>query len=367
MPGGWGVRTRSGPTCSWPLFRSWTAVQRPAGAGGANAADAPACTSSTRSRRRFGGHGVARLRAAAWQQQASIGVLGVLVVGAILRTLRLDTFPPVFYADVAANGIDALRLPQHGLQAIYAREPATGRGHDRIGSMPSVRPPGRQTDRLYLTTVVVGLVTSPFITCSPTASSAVARPDQHGAAGSLFLRSITAARLPHGPRPALSRLAFLLLWWAVQRGSAWRWALAGAVDRLGAYTIRVRLIVLVLAVDRPPDPCRARAAGSRLSWALYALAATVVMAPLGSPRCYTRRVLNRGRRGSVLGGGPSGAFPPARRSHLARDRGIQPLGRCRAPVQRATSAVRSVSRARLPCRDRRRLQAMGARVVTPSC
>ena len=77
--------------------------------------------------------------------------------------LRLDTFPPGLYADVAANGIDALRLPRQGLQVIYPR----GNGNGIEGMIDwldaiSVALVGGKPIALYLTTVVIGLVTIPI-------------------------------------------------------------------------------------------------------------------------------------------------------------------------------------------------------------
>src|SRR5207249_9286432 len=94
--------------------------------------------------------------------------------------------------------------------------------------------------------------------------------------------------------PLFLDLAFLLLWWAVRRGSAWRWALAGAVIGLGAFIFTsYRIIVLVLA---GVIVLRIRAGrelpGSRLSWALFALTATVVMVALAIAMLLDPVVLN---------------------------------------------------------------------------
>jgi len=86
----------------------------------------------------------------------------VLIVAAILRAFRLDTFPPGLYADVAANGIDALGVPQHGIQVIYPR--GAGNGIEGMISWLdaiSVALLGPKPIALYLTTVVIGLVTLP--------------------------------------------------------------------------------------------------------------------------------------------------------------------------------------------------------------
>src|SRR5439155_20479345 len=122
--------------------------------------------------------------------------------------------------------------------------------------------------------------------------------------------------------PLFLDLAFLLLWWAVQRGSAWRWALAWAVIGLGAYTYTsYRLVVLVLA---GLVVLRIRAGrelpGSRLSWALFALTATVVMAPLGIATLLHPEVLNRAAGVSVLGGGPVWGIPGRVVDHAVRSR-----------------------------------------------
>ena len=85
------------------------------------------------------------------------------MVAAILRTFRLDTFPPGLYADVAANGLDALGVPKHGLQVIYPR--GTGNAIEGMISWLdaiSVALVGGKPMALYLTTVVIGMVTLPI-------------------------------------------------------------------------------------------------------------------------------------------------------------------------------------------------------------
>src|SRR5439155_16931235 len=101
------------------------------------------------------------------------------------------------------------------------------------------------------------------------------------------------------------------LWWAVQRGSAWRWTLAGAVIGLGAYTYTsYRLVVLVLAgVIVLRIRTGRELPGSRLSWALFALTATVVIVPLVIATLLDPQVLNRAAGVSVLGGGPVLGIP----------------------------------------------------------
>ena len=259
----------------------------------------------------------------AWQYQASIGVVAVLVVAAILRTFRLDTFPPGLYADVAANGLDALGVPQHGLQVIYPR--GTGNGIEGMISWLdaiSVALVGGQPIALYLTTVVIGLVTLPI---------------HYLLAGRLFGRRvglISVALLAvsfwavHYSRlgyrtalvPLFLDLAFLLLWWAAQRGSPWRWALAGAAIGLGAYTYTsYRLVALALA---GLIVLRIKAGrhlpGTRSSWALYVLAAAVVAAPLWIATLLHPEVLNRAAGVSFLGGGPVWGAPFRLVDHAVR-------------------------------------------------
>src|SRR5256885_13113333 len=120
--------------------------------------------------------------------------------------------------------------------------------------------------------------------------------------------------------PLFLDLAFLLLWWAAQRASAWRWALAGAVIGLGAYTYTsYRLVVLVLAglvvlrIRAGPE-----LPGSRVSWARFALPATVVMVPLGIATLLDPQVLNRAAGVSVLGGGPVLGIPGRVADHTLR-------------------------------------------------
>jgi hypothetical protein len=108
--------------------------------------------------------------------------------------------------------------------------------------------------------------------------------------------------------------------WAAQRGSGWRWALAGAVLGLGVYTYTsYRLVLLVLAGLLV---LRVRAGrelpGARSSWALYFLAAAVVAAPLGIATLLHPEVLNRAAGVSVLGGGPLWSFPLRLLDHMVR-------------------------------------------------
>src|SRR6202022_2954168 len=96
-----------GLRAAWPLRDRGPDLQRPPGARSPDPSAARDVARVSDHGERRGGHGVARLRAAAWPHQASIGLLGVLIVAAILRTFRLDKFPPGLYADVARNGLDA--------------------------------------------------------------------------------------------------------------------------------------------------------------------------------------------------------------------------------------------------------------------
>ena len=252
-----------------------------------------------------------------------MGVLGVLVVAAILRTFRLDTFPPGLYADVAANGLDALGVPQHGLQPIYSR--GTGNGIEGMISWldaVSVALVGGKPIALYLTTVVIGLVTLPihYLLASRLFGRRVGLISAALLAVSFW--AVHYSRLGYRTAlvPLFLDLAFLLLWWAVRRGSAWRWALAGAVIGLGAYTYTsYRLVALVLA---GLIVLRLRAGrglpGTRSSWALYVLAAAVVMAPLWIATLLHPQVLDRAAGVSVLGGGPIWALPGRLADHALR-------------------------------------------------
>src|SRR4030088_1099285 len=151
-----------GLRAAWPLPDRRPVVQRPTGAGGTDPPDARHVPRVPGHGEGLGGHGVARLRAAAWHYQASIGLVAILIVAAILRTLRLDTFPPGLYADVAANGLDALGVPRHGLQVIYPR--GTGNGIEGMISWldaVSVARVGAKPTALALTTVVIGLLPFP--------------------------------------------------------------------------------------------------------------------------------------------------------------------------------------------------------------
>ena len=249
--------------------------------------------------------------------------MAILIVAAILRTLRLDTFPPGLYADVAANGLDALGVPRHGLQVIYPR--GTGNGIEGMISWldaVSVALVGGKPIALYVTTVVIGLVTLPvhYLLGSRLFGRRIGLISTALLAVSFW--AVHYSRLGYRTAlvPLFLDLAFLLLWWAVRRGAAWRWALAGAVIGLGAYTYTgYRLVVLVLAglivlriragLDLP---------GTRSSRALYVVAAAAVMAPLGIVTLLHPEVLNRAAGVSVLGGGPLLALPGRLADHALR-------------------------------------------------
>jgi hypothetical protein len=250
-------------------------------------------------------------------------LVAILIVAAILRTLRLDTFPPGLYADVAANGLDALGVPRHGLQVIYPR--GTGNGIEGMISWldaVSVALVGGKPIALYVTTVVIGLVTLPvhYLLGSRLFGRRIGLISTALLAVSFW--AVHYSRLGYRTAlvPLFLDLAFLLLWWAVRRGAAWRWALAGAVIGLGAYTYTgYRLVVLVLAglivlriragLDLP---------GTRSSRALYVVAAAAVMAPLGIVTLLHPEVLNRAAGVSVLGGGPLLALPGRLADHALR-------------------------------------------------
>jgi len=250
-------------------------------------------------------------------------VVAILIVAAILRTVRLDTFPPGLYADVAANGLDALGVPRHGLQVIYPR--GTGNGIEGMISWldaVSVALVGGKPIALYLTTVVIGLVTLPvhYLLGSRLFGRRIGLISTALLAVSFW--AVHYSRLGYRTAlvPLFLDLAFLLLWWAVRRGAAWRWTLAGGVIGLGAYTYTsYRLVALVLA---GVIVLRLRAGrelpGTRSSWAMYGLAAAVVMAPLGITTLLHPEVLNRAAGVSVLGGGPLWSFPLRLVDHVLR-------------------------------------------------
>ncbi len=209
----------------------------------------------------------------------------MLVVAAILRTLRLDTLPPGLYADVAANGLDALGVPRHGLQAIYPR----GAGNGIEGMIDwldaiSVALLGARPIALYLTTVVIGLVTLPvhYLLGSRLFGRRIGLISTALLAFSFW--AVHYSRLGYRTAlvPLFLDLAFLLLLWAIRRGAAWRWLLAGAVVGLGAYTYTsYRLVALVIAgVIVLRILSRRELPGNRSSWALCIFAAGVVAVPL---------------------------------------------------------------------------------------
>ena len=252
-----------------------------------------------------------------------MGVLAILLVAAILRTLRLDTFPPGLYADVAANGLDALGVPKHGLQVIYPR--GTGNAIEGMISWLdaiSVALVGGKPIALYLTTVVIGVVTLPihYLLGSRLFGRRIGLISTALLAVSFW--AVHYSRLGYRTAlvPLFLDLSFLLLVWAVQRGAAWRWALAGAVIGLGVYTYTgYRLAVLVLA---GLVVLRIRAGltlpGTRSSWAIYVVAAALVVAPLGIVTLLHPDVLNRAAGVSVLGGGPILALPGRLADHALR-------------------------------------------------
>jgi hypothetical protein len=228
----------------------------------------------------------------------------VLLVAAILRTFRLDTFPPGLYADVAENGLDA----QHGLQAIYSR----GIGNGIEGMIVwldavSVALLGARPMAIYVTTVVIGLVTLPihFLLASRLFGRRVGLISTALLAVSFW--AVHYSRLGYRTLlvPLFLDLAFLLLWWASQRGSAWRWALAGAAIGLGGYTYTSYRLVVLVIVGLVVVRIRARRElpGNRSSWALYALGAAVLAAPLVIATILHPDVLNRDVGVSVVNGG----------------------------------------------------------------
>src|SRR5436853_1544199 len=138
---------------------------------------------------------------------------------------------------------------------------------------------------LYLTTVVIGLVTLPihYLLGSRLFGRRIGLISTALLAVSFW--AVHYSRLGYRTAlvPLFLDLSFLLLVWAVQRGAACRWGLAGAVIGLGVYTYTgYRLAVLVLA---GLVLLRIRAGlklpGTRSSWAIYVVAAAVVVAPLG--------------------------------------------------------------------------------------
>ena len=247
----------------------------------------------------------------------------MLIVAAILRTFRLDTFPPGLYADVAANGIDALGVPQHGLQVIYPR--GTGNGIEGMISWldaVSVALLGARPIALYLTTVVIGLLTLPvhYLLASRLFGRRVGLISMALLGVSFW--AVHYSRLGYRTAlvPLFLDLAFLLLWWAVRGGAAWRWALAGAAIGLGAYTYTsYRLVALVIAGVIVLRVVRGRALpGAPRSWAVYALSAVLVAAPLWIATLLHPEVLSRDVGVSVFSGGPLLGLPGRLFDHALR-------------------------------------------------
>ena len=247
----------------------------------------------------------------------------MLIVAAILRAFRLDTFPPGLYADVAANGIDALGVPQHGIQVIYPR--GAGNGIEGMISWLdaiSVALLGPKPIALYLTTVVIGLVTLPvhYLLATSLFGRRIGLISVALLAVSFW--AVHYSRLGYRTAlvPLFLDLAFLLLWWAVQRRSASRWALAGAAIGLGAYTYTsYRLVALVIAGVIVLRVLSGRAVpGTRWLWAVYALSAAVVAAPLWIATLLHPEVLSRDVGVSVFSGGPLLGLPGRLLDHAVR-------------------------------------------------
>ncbi len=250
-------------------------------------------------------------------------MLGVLLVAAILRTVRLDTFPPGLYADVAVNGLDALGVPAQGLHVIYPR----GAGNGIEGMIVwldalSVALLGQRPIALYLTTVVIGLVMLPvhYLLAATLFGRRVGLISTALLGVSFW--AVHYSRLGYRTLlvPLFLDLVFLLLWWAARRQSVWLWALAGVVLGLGAYTYTsYRLVVLVIAglvVAR--ILARRDIPGNRSSWVVVVVAAAAVAAPLAIATMLNPDVLNRDIGVSVLKGGPLAGLPGRVADHALR-------------------------------------------------
>ncbi|MDQ6713417.1 MAG: glycosyltransferase family 39 protein [Candidatus Dormibacteraeota bacterium] len=247
----------------------------------------------------------------------------VLVIAAILRTFRLDTFPPGLYADVAANGIDALGVPGHGLQVIYPR--GSGNGIEGMISWLdaiSVGLVGNQPIALYLTTVVIGLLTLPihYLLASRLFGRRVGLISTALLAVSFW--AVHYSRLGYRTAlvPLLLDLAFLSIWWAARRSGAWRWALAGVATGVGTYTYTsYRLVVLVVGgLILLRLLARRTVPGSPSSWATYLLAAAVVATPLAIATLQNPDILNRDIGVSVFRAGPVAELPGRLLDHTVR-------------------------------------------------
>ena len=225
-------------------------------------------------------------------------MLGLLVVAASLRTVRLDTFPPGLYADVAVNGLDALGAPHQGLQVIYFR----GAGNGIEGMIvwldaAGVALIGPRPIAIYLTTVVIGLVTLPvhYLLGSHLFGRRIGLISTALLAVSFW--AVHYSRLGYRTLlvPLFLDLAFLLLLSAVRRGSAWLWALAGAVLGLGAYTYTsYRLVAVVIAGVVVARILAGREIpGNGSLWAVFVVTTAAVAAPLAIATLLHQDVLNR--------------------------------------------------------------------------
>jgi 4-amino-4-deoxy-L-arabinose transferase-like glycosyltransferase len=255
-------------------------------------------------------------------------LLIILVIAAGLRLYRIDVFPPGLYADVAANGLDTFHLSLDHIQILYDR----GRGNSIEGLIvwlewPVMELVGRGPIFVYLTTVLIGLVTLPV-------HFLLARRLM----GSTRIALISAALLAFsfwdvhfsrlGYRTLLLPLAldavFLSGLWAVQRGGRWRYLAAGLLLGIGNYTYTsYRLILVVLGGLGLLRVRRKRAlpgtTGERVA---YIAGAVVTSAPLVAAAVMNpSRVFSRAE-GVALWGSPLAQVPGQVWDHLIKTLGM---------------------------------------------
>jgi len=211
-------------------------------------------------------------------------LLGITVLGAVLRVAALGQIPPGLYHDEAYNGLDALEVLS-GHWSVYF---AANHGREPLYIYLSALPLailGRTPAALRLAAAVVGTLTIPV--------TAFLARSWFGRRVGWLSAAILAVTFWH---VHLSRVAFravtLPLWvalallvgtWAWRCGGWERWLLAGAVYGLGFYTyLPVRLTPLVLAAWVGVLALRGKARRLWPGGVWFALGAAATLAPLAA-------------------------------------------------------------------------------------
>jgi 4-amino-4-deoxy-L-arabinose transferase-like glycosyltransferase len=213
------------------------------------------------------------------------GATAVVLLGALLRLLWLDRFPPGLHYDEAAYGLQAIDLLQHPRLVVFF--PAF------TGREPLFIYVAAVTFRLLGTSVFTLRLVAALIGVAAVAAPAVVGRALFGPGIGLLAAGLLAASFWHvvisrmayraDLVPLVAPLAIWLLWRAWQRPSIPRGSLAGAAWGSLAYTyVSVRLLPLALVLfavlELGAGPLRDR---RRLTAALaFVAAALLVAAPL---------------------------------------------------------------------------------------